>query len=186
MKLGDGHWSQTESFAVRKDPRVATTPAEFREQFELLTQIRDKLNDTHDAVRTIRSVRTQATELSDRLADNDSGDQVGDAARALNEKLRTVEDRLIEPAGSRVAVQPRLNSQLAWLDRIVGSADARPTDQSQERLDDLDSELTAVLAELATILTTDLVALNSLVREAGVQPIILPRGREKSVVSSNR
>lgn len=176
VRLRAGDWSATESFEVVKDPRVATTLAEFREQFDLMTTIREKLDETHGAVRTIRSVREQATDLARRLTDSDNGERIEDAADELGEKLGAVEQKLVRVGpGSAVAIKPRITSQFTWLNAIVNSADARPTDQSQERFEDLDAELAGYLAELQSVLHGELAAFNDMIRAEGVPAVILPR-----------
>ena len=46
----------TESFELKKDPRLATTPEDFQKQFALLSKIRDKLTETHNAITGLRQV----------------------------------------------------------------------------------------------------------------------------------
>ncbi len=46
---------------ILPDLRVATTPAEFQAQFELMIAIRDKVSQVHDAVNRLRDVRRQVT-----------------------------------------------------------------------------------------------------------------------------
>ena len=58
--------SQTQSFEVKKDPRLATTPDDYAKQLALALQIRDKLTETNDAVIRIREVRKQLDEYARR------------------------------------------------------------------------------------------------------------------------
>jgi hypothetical protein len=188
-RLTAGEGSQTQSFDVLKDPRLSTTEADFQDQFDLLIAIRDKLTETHDGARMIRSVRTQAEELADRLTDTGNGEQIGEAAGAMNDKLTTVEEKLLQTeTGSRVALQPKLTEQFGWLYSQVGSADAKPTDQSHERFDDLSRQLVGHLAELQVILNTDLAAFNEMIREQGVPPVIVPdvTRRRRAVTTTMR
>src|SRR5439155_2059721 len=46
-RLTVGGKSQTQTFEVRKDPRLATTLADYQKRFELHMKIHDKLNETH-------------------------------------------------------------------------------------------------------------------------------------------
>ena len=185
VRLTVGEWSQNQSFEVMKDPRVPTTLAAFQEQFDLMIQVRDKITETHDAIRTIRSVRTQAQDLAARAAGAGNGGEIGEAAEAMSEKLTAVEGKLIQTKrGSLVAVQLMLHSQFGWLNTIVNSADARPTDQSHERFEELKTELARSLGELQEVLNTDLAAFNEMVRALGVPPVIVPQGATRGGVSS--
>ena len=51
--------TQTQTFEVKKDPRLETTPEEYAKQLSLSLQVRDKLSETNEAVIRIRDVRTQ-------------------------------------------------------------------------------------------------------------------------------
>ncbi|MDX6290446.1 MAG: hypothetical protein QOH42_2245, partial [Blastocatellia bacterium] len=44
----------TETFEVKSDPRLTTTAAEYAKQLDLSLKIRDKLNETHNAIISIR------------------------------------------------------------------------------------------------------------------------------------
>src|SRR4051794_3001795 len=59
--------TQTESFEVRKDPRVSTTPEQYTAQLQTAIQMRDKVSQTNQAVINIREVRDQIDELTERL-----------------------------------------------------------------------------------------------------------------------
>ena len=74
----------TETFAVRKDPRVATGPAEFARQFELLTKIRDKLTETHNAIIRLREARGQVNDLLKRVGEAGEMKPVVEAGKSLS------------------------------------------------------------------------------------------------------
>jgi hypothetical protein len=46
----DGKAVSTENFAVKADPRLATTQEDFQKQFDLMSKISAKLTETHDAI----------------------------------------------------------------------------------------------------------------------------------------
>src|SRR6202035_3937204 len=70
--------AQTESFEVKKDPRLEATPEDYAKQLSLSLQIRDKLSGTNDAVIRIREIRKQ---LDDYLKRDNK--KIADAARDL-------------------------------------------------------------------------------------------------------
>jgi hypothetical protein len=61
---------------------------------------------------------------------------------------------------------------------FVDMADARPTDGQRERYLDLKEELRVILSGLQTFMDTDLAAFSDRVREMGVAPVILSKGKE--------
>ncbi len=57
----------TQTFEVKADPRLTTTPADYAKQLELGLKIRDKLTETHNAIIQIRDVRRQVEDLMKRV-----------------------------------------------------------------------------------------------------------------------
>ena len=172
--------TMTESFEVKKDPRVATTQADFQKQFDLLIKIRDKLSETHDAIVQIRDVRKQADDVAQRTKDLPSGKTISEAVKALNAKLTAVEEALYQTknqSGQDPLNFPiRLNNKLAALGGVVGSADAAPTDQSYVVYEELAGKINAELQKLRQILQNDLAAFNKLVHDQNVPAIITKPG----------
>ena len=101
--------------------------AEFRRQLDLLTRIRDKITEIHDAIRVIRSVTEQVQDLTARLAARDTDGRIRAKAEAIDEQLSGLEGRLLggEPLSTP---QPTLASDFGWLSTMVSSADAQPTE----------------------------------------------------------
>jgi photosystem II stability/assembly factor-like uncharacterized protein len=180
VRLTAGGKTFTEPFEVRKDPRLATTDADFAKQEELLLKIRDKLTETHDAIARIRAVRDQVTAAADRAKGSADAKAVADAADALKKKLTAVEEALYQTKNQSnqdpLNFPIRLNNKLASLAGVVASADARPTDQAHTVYDDLSGKIDAELAMLKKVLADDLAAFNRLVKEKDV-PAVAVRPR---------
>ncbi|HEX8138366.1 MAG TPA: hypothetical protein VF544_12310 [Pyrinomonadaceae bacterium] len=179
VRLTVGGKTMTQSFEVRKDPRVQTSPADFAKQFDLLMKIRDKLTETHNAIARIREVRQQTDDLVKRLRDQTGGGEnsrIIEAARALNTKLRAVEEELYQTK-NQSSQDPlnfpiRLNNKLAALAGVVASADAAPTDPSYVVYEEQVGLINAQLRRLEQIMTTDLAAFNRLAREQNIPAVI--------------
>src|SRR5882757_9900993 len=90
-KLTTDGKSQTQSFVVKNDPRLKTTPEEFRAQLALSLQIRDKLSQTNQAVIDIRDAKRQINEYATKFKDDPAMKKVVDAARDLDKRLTDVE-----------------------------------------------------------------------------------------------
>jgi len=177
VKLTVDGKTMIQSFDVRKDPRLATTQDEFAKQFELLTRIRDKFNETSDAVLQIRDVRKQIDDITNRTKDQPSGKAIADAARALKAKLTAVEEELYQTK-NQSSQDPlnypiRLNNKLASLAGVVAEADAAPTDQAFVVYSELAARIDDQLRKLAEVMRTDLPAFNKLVRDQDVPAVIL-------------
>lgn len=167
----------TERFLLRKDPRLQTSDAELEKQFSLLTQIRDKLTETHDGILRIRDVRAQLQEFTKRQRDDQKAAEAVQAAEALVKKLTAIEETLYQTK-NRSSQDPlnypiQLNNKLAALAGVVGRSDHPPTDQSYVVYEDLVTRINAQLQGLKTALDGDLAKFNDLVRKAAL-PAIRP------------
>jgi len=177
VKLTADGKTLTESFEVRKDPRIATTQEEFQKQFDLLTKIRDKFSETSDAILQVRDVRKQANDYAARVKDQPNGKAIVDAAKALSAKLTAIEEELYQTKNQSnqdpLNYPIRLNNKLAALGGSVAGADTAPTDQAYQVYDDLVARINAQLEKLKQVMATDVSAFNKLVRDQNVPAVIV-------------
>jgi photosystem II stability/assembly factor-like uncharacterized protein len=169
--------SQTQSFEVKKDPRLATTTEDYARQLEVALQIHGKLGQANDAVIQIRDVRKQLDEYAARVKDR----KVVDAAKALAKKLTAVEEELYQTK-NRASQDPlnfpiKLNNKLAVLLGVVESSDDPPTLQSTQVYEELASQVNVQVESLKKLLGTDLVTFNKLVRDQNVPAVIIGEPR---------
>ena len=163
--------SQTQSFVLKKDPRVHATQADFEAQFALLMKVRDRLSAADNAVRTIRNLEWQ---MDQHGSSAPSG--FADAAGALKTKLDTIEAAIYQ-VHNRASEDPlnfpiRLNNKIAALGGSIASADARPTAQDYAVYTLLSGQLDHELAELKTTLASGLPPLNAMLRGAGQKELV--------------
>jgi hypothetical protein len=169
--------SFTQNFEVRKDPRLQISQADYAKQLDLLLKIRDKLSETHEAIMRIREVRKQIEDLVKRMGDRPEARVIGDAAKALNQKMTAIENELYQTK-NQSSQDPlnypiRLNNRLAALGDVVGSADAAPTDQSYAVYEEVVRQIDAQLQLWGSVVEKDVPAFNQLVREQNVPVIIV-------------
>jgi photosystem II stability/assembly factor-like uncharacterized protein len=179
VRLTAGGTTLTRPFELRKDPRIATTDEDFAKQLALLTEIRDRLTATHDAIARLRTVRDQAKTAAERAKGTEAEKPIADAAGALSKRLTEVEESLYQTK-SRSSQDPlnfpiRLNNKLAALASTVASADAAPTEPSYAVYRDLSARIDAELAKLDRVMAEDVPAFNRLVREKEVPAVRLPK-----------
>jgi len=173
MKV-DGAVVATDSFVVKKDPRASATAADLREQFSLLLKIRDRVSEANDAVKKIRSIRQQLDERDPSLG-GASGVPALVLSKALRETIAAVEDSLYQTK-NRSGQDPlnypiRLNNKLSALAGVVGSSDARPTDQSYSVFNTLSAQLDVQLLTLKRSLDTLLPKLNAALGALSLKPV---------------
>ncbi len=171
--------TQSQAFEVRKDPRLATSDADFAKQQELLLKIRDKLTASHDAITRLRGMRDQLKTVSERAKGSEAETAIHEAADALSKKLTAVEEALYQTK-NRASQDPlnypiRLNNKLAALGGTVASADAAPTAQSYAVYDELVAKIDAELGTLDRVMADDVPAFNRLVREKDVPAVRLAK-----------
>jgi hypothetical protein len=179
--------SLTVPFEIKQDPRSSSALADLQAQFDFLIDIRDRLSETHKAIKQIRDVRDQAKAITDRLGDHDGADEIKEAAKALNEQLTAIEETLYQTK-NRSGQDPlnfpiRLNDKLAGVASTASQGDYRPTDQAVSVRDELSVRIDAELAHLDQVLGTELPAFNALVREKAVPAVLLKPEDKPTVVS---
>jgi hypothetical protein len=163
----------TEAFNVLKDPRTEATPSALAEQYALASAIRDRTSMAHDAVKTIRSLRTQLEARQAALAGRGGG--VTRAAGPLLARLGQIESAIYQ-VKNRSSQDPlnypiRLGNKIAALGPTVASTEAKPTAQSYEAFRMLSGELDAELRRLAEVLERQLPPLDAELRKAGAEPL---------------
>lgn len=175
----DGKPVSTETFNIKADPRLATTPAEFQKQFDFLNQTREKLTATHEAILEIRDVRKQLEDLSARMKSPEQKD-LRDKAAEIGKKLTAVEEELmqtkIKSSQDALNFPIKLNNKLAALSSVVDGADYAPTNQAYDVYNDLTGKIDAQLAILARIKAEDITAFNRLFAEKNL-PVIVTKNK---------
>ncbi|MEM7033105.1 MAG: glycosyl hydrolase [Chloroflexota bacterium] len=172
LKVGDQ--VQTVSFNLIKDPRVETSQEDFQAQFDLLMGIRQKLSEINQAINQIRDVKSQIEGWVKRAIGK--ADQVIEVAKPLVEKLSAQEEKFIKP-GMQTDWESynhgaRLGAKMSSLIGVVASADFAPTTQSVAVFEELVTEIDAELANLQTLLDTDLAAFNQTVSKSDLDAVI--------------
>jgi len=163
--LERGDWSMTQPFVLVKDPRVSTSDADLKKQFDLLLAIQAKLNDIVDGVNTCRELKKQLAGWKERLAAGDDGADAIAKATEVIARLDEIEGELVQAEftspGDALNYRNMLFEKLSGLAPVVSSADARPTAQSVAVFDKLAGQADVQLAALAEVQATELAALNT-------------------------
>jgi hypothetical protein len=169
--------TQTQTFALLKDPRVAASQADFEAQFALLLQIRDRLSTTHDAVNRLRRLRQQVDEWAQRAVGHTGAEAISSAAQALKTKLAAVEEVLIQGnyrgARDRLNLPAKLNAKLAELPSVVAAADGAPPKQTYAVFHDLSERIEQQLQRLQEIIDKDAVEFQHLLDTHKIPAIVL-------------
>jgi hypothetical protein len=105
--------AQEESFKVLADPRYESTQAELEEQYNFLLAVRDKITETHQAIKLIRAYRSELDSLSSKP----------DNLEAIKAEMQEIEETLYQTK-NRSGQDPlnypiRLNNKLAHLSQPI-------------------------------------------------------------------
>ncbi|NOX36352.1 MAG: glycosyl hydrolase [Calditrichaeota bacterium] len=167
----------TESFEIRKDPRVQATQADFQAQFDLLIQIRDRISDAHRAVITIRTIRDQINGFLKNIKGHPARQKIKPEADSLLARLSRIENEIVQTKIKSIQDalnHPiKLNNKLASLASMVGRADAAPTRQDYAVFEELSQRLQIQLDRLQKVLETEVPRFNQLVQSQEV-PVVYP------------
>ncbi len=166
---------QTRTFNIVRNPALPdVTDADLTEQFALAMKIRDATSEANGAVIRIRDLERQVDARLAKVTDERVSAAAGDLVKALS----AVEEDLYQVRNQSpkdpLNYPVKLNNRIPALQRVVESADARPTDQSYQVFALLSEELAACLARLQSVLTGELARFNERLTERGLEPIGVP------------
>jgi hypothetical protein len=164
-------------FEIKADPRSKATSADLQAQFQFLSEIRDKLTETHEAIKSIREVRKQITDVTGRVKNEADKKEIAEAVKKMNEKLTRIEETLYQTK-NRSGQDPlnfpiRLNDKLAGVASGAASGDFAPTEQSYAVKKELTAQIDAELAKLKNVMSTDVPAFNELIKSKNVPAVVV-------------
>ncbi len=186
LKVGDQTYET--KFNLIKDPRYPSTDADIQAQYDFLIKVRDKVTETHQAIKDIRTTREQMDQLMDRIKGDDRYEDVVAAGDTLMKRMTEVEEALYQTK-NRSGQDPlnfpiRLNNKLAALLGVAGGGEWAPTKQAEDVRVELTTQIDAQLATLKGLMENDLPAFNQLVKDKSVDAIMLKPRKEKADVTS--
>ena len=167
----------TQLVEVRRHPEVAATDEDLKSQFRLLSDVRDRIEETHDAVGRIRDTKAQIAAIGDRAEKLGKGTALKEKGKALSEKLTVIEKKLVNPELKSnqdiLNFPPALDHQFIGIAVAVASADSKPTDSSWTYYKEVSGKLASILADLDGVLGKDLANFNALVRQQEIPPVVV-------------
>jgi photosystem II stability/assembly factor-like uncharacterized protein len=172
VRLTAAGQTATQPFAIVRNPNIAATDADLREQFDLARQINAKVSAANSAVVRIRDMKSQIDDRTGKTNDT----RLKAAGGALTGKLTGVEGEIYQ-FQNRSSQDPlnfpiRLNNKLAALQGIVETGDNRPTDQSYAVFRELSAQLEAAFRRLDGIVKDDLETFNEQLAKKKLPPVV--------------
>jgi photosystem II stability/assembly factor-like uncharacterized protein len=170
----NGKSMETE-FDIVKDPRTSGTAADIKAQFDFSISVRDKLSDTHKAIKKIRTAREQINRVTEPMKGKDDMKEVTDMAKAILDDMKKIEEALYQTK-NRSGQDPlnfpvRLNNKLAALGSEVDGSDYKPTEQVKAVYNEITEKINEQLNLLNKVMTDKVPKFNELVKQKQVSAI---------------
>jgi len=163
--------AETQPLTVKKHPLHNVSDADLAVQYELASQIRDKVNEANTAVIQIRRIKQG---VADRLAKSTDTDLRAIGAR-LARNLSAVEEEIYQVRNQSnqdpLNFPIKINNRLASLLRVVQTGEGRPTGNVGPIFDELKQELQVQVARLQQAIAADLPAFNRVGQKLGMEAV---------------
>ena len=163
-----GDTTLTEDFTIVRDPRLPASDADLVEQFTLKRAIRDRLNETREAVNQIRRVRKQLEGWEERAKalGGEQSERLTAAIKPLGEQLTAAEGAFVNlDAAKLVPGAARLDERLTTLSGMIDESDDRPTQAAHEVFAAISEDAGVALRAWNQLRDGAVRAFNELVRE---------------------
>lgn len=173
VKLTVDGKSYTRPLTVKMDPRIKTSLADLRKQFEMESGSIEGMNQSYEALMQVRSVRAQLKEVSAKTRKG----KLTDSIAALDKKAAELEGAAqsafygLPPSGKPPENLSTLNQHFSGLLGVADSADAAPTTQAEALYKELKESLEGLLSQWKRVREQDVPALNAGLKKAGLTSV---------------
>ena len=173
VKLTAAGKSYTQPFVVKMDPRITTSAADLRKQFEMQTGSVEGMNESFEALAQVKSVRAQ---LKDRAEKAGKG-ALADRIAALDKKASEMEGAAVPsffglpPSGKRPENFSTLNQHFGNILAVADSADAAPTTQATAVYKELEDALEKLVGQWTKIRQEEIATLNGELKNASLAAV---------------
>ena len=163
--------TEAQPFMVKKHPWHDASDADMAAQYELASQIRDKVNEANTAVMQIRRLKQAILDRQSKAQTADVkelGDQFIKELSAVEETVYQVRNQSNQdPLNFPI----KTNNRLASLLRVVQTGDGRPTGNAGPIFDDLKRELRTETDKLQQVISTYLPRFNQVVTRLKLEAV---------------
>lgn len=177
VRLSIGDQTQEQPLRILADPRAGSNQAELQAQFDFITEVQAKVSEAHEAIAEIRDIRKQLNAYAERVKDKADMKDLAEKAKAIDKAMTAVEEALYQTK-NRSGQDPlnfpiRLTNKLASVASLAGYGDYPPTAQAMAVKNELTPQIDAELAKFREIKAKELPAFNQMVKEKGVDAVML-------------
>ena len=163
-------------FTLLADPNYVCSQADYDAQLDFLLQIQGKFNETMNAIKDIRSARTQMKDFVSKQG-KDCPKEIKQMSDSLSKELTAVEEKLHQTkakSGQDVLNYPiRLDDKLGGVYDMVSSGNMAPSKQARDVYAELAVQVDTEMSKLKGILDGGIKAFNKLVREKELPTVVI-------------
>jgi photosystem II stability/assembly factor-like uncharacterized protein len=162
------------NFVIKANPVYKLSQQDYEDQFNFLITVRDKFTEIQKAIKTIRDIRKQIGDFTDKQGDG-LPKEIKQQADTINKQMTVIEEALHQTkakSGQDVLNFPiRLDDKISGLYGFANSGNAAPAKQVRDAYTELSAQADVQINALKKIMDTDLVKLNGLIRDKAL-PVI--------------
>jgi len=173
VKLTVDGKSYAQPLVVKMDPRITTSLADLRKQFEMESGSVDGMDQSYDTLAQVRSVRAQLQERATKAGQG----KLAEAIAALDKKAAELEGAAqssfygLPPSGKQAENFSTLHQHFAGMLGVADSADAAPTTQATSVFGELRTALEALLSRWKNVKEEDIPVLNQELKKAKLSEV---------------
>ena len=164
---------------IKLDPRVTTSAADLKEQFDLHQKANKKVDEAHIAINQLRKIRTQINGYIGAVKDTVVVNQMKKMTKPTLDKLDKIESTLMQPKAKApqdvLAYPVQLNDKMAGLGSTISSSESKPTRNSYVVYEDLATKIDAEIKKLKDIVDKNVKDFNAFVMTKQIPAIILDK-----------
>ncbi len=184
VKLTVGAQTQEQPFEILMDPRSEASLEELKQQFQFVRDVQSKIDETHQTIIDIRAMRQQMNHFRNFWKDDPAMKPLMEKADEIEKKIGKIENELYQTK-NRSGQDPlnfpiKLNNKLAGVGSAVNQGNFGPTKQATQVKEELTKQIDEQLKQYQQVISSDLPALNRMVKEKGIDAIQLKQEKKSS------
>lgn len=178
-----GSHASEQNFEILKDPRLATTQAEYQKQLDFLLSLREKIDEAHQAMIDISNAKRDLDYLMEKVGQQDGHQMLAKEITSLKQELEEIENNIHQTKNrsnqDALNYGLKVNNRLTFLFADQQRGDYPPTDQAMEVKEVLSREVDQYLTDLKHVFGNKVPALSQKLQAAGVSLLQVPKKVEK-------
>ncbi len=175
VRLTVGSDVQTQSVEVRPDPRRVVVAAEVAARDSMARAINSRVGEIHDALIRTRDMHEQVSKFVERTKETAAAAALGAKGKEIVGKAETLEPQMSSKAANGQDIINFRNGMNAQYVFLLGNVEGNDvvTQPMRERFAELEKLWAALRAQVDVLELQDVPAFNKLLRDAGVDGVIV-------------